>query len=61
MVNAPVDLGDAPIGVLSIEPPVMVGDVNVLFVNVSVPARVASVPVVGSVTEVFAVVVKPRV
>ena len=30
--------------------PVKVGDVSVLLVNVSVPASVASVPVVGSVT-----------
>ena len=31
------------------------------MVNVSVPANVARVPVVGSVTEVLAVVVKPSV
>jgi len=35
-----------------------IGLVNVLFVKVSVPARVANVPVVGSVTFVKAVVVK---
>ena len=34
-----------------------VGLVNVLFVKVSVPAKVAKVPVVGSVTFEFAVVV----
>jgi hypothetical protein len=36
---------------------VIVGLVNVLFVKVSVPAKVAKVPVVGSVTFEFAVVV----
>ena len=40
---------------------VKVGLVKVLLVNVSEPARVAKVPVVGKVTEVFALVVKPRV
>ena len=34
---------------------VSVGEVSVLFVNVSVPAKVASVPVVGKVTLVAAV------
>ena len=34
---------------------VKAGDVNVLLVNVSVPAKVANVPVVGSVTDVAAV------
>ena len=34
------------------------GDVSVLLVNVSVPARVAKVPVVGSVTEVVALEVR---
>jgi hypothetical protein len=34
---------------------------KVLLVNVSDPANVARVPVVGRVTEVFALVVKPRV
>ena len=34
------------------------GVVNVLFVNVSIPAKVANVPVVGRVTLVAAVVVK---
>jgi hypothetical protein len=38
----------------------IVGLVKVLFVSVSVPARVASVPVVGSVTFVAAVVVSVR-
>ena len=36
---------------------VIVGDVSVLLVSVSVPASVASVPVVGSVTPVAAVTV----
>ena len=61
MVNAPVDLVEAPIGVLSIEPPVIVAPWIVLLVNVSLPANVAKVPVVGSVTLVLPVVVKPRV
>ena len=38
----------------------IVGDVRVLFVNVSVPANVARVPVVGSVTLVAAVEVSVR-
>ena len=38
-------------------PLLIVGDVNVLFVNVSVPARVARVPEVGSVTLVAPVTV----
>ena len=37
---------------------VKVGEVNVLFVNVSVPANVANVPVVGNVISVAAVLVK---
>ena len=36
----------------------MIGVVNVLFVNVSLPANVANVPVVGNVILVAAVVVK---
>ena len=36
---------------------VKVGDVNVLFVNVSVPAKVANVPEVGNVRLVDPVVV----
>src|ERR1700731_5372984 len=39
-------------------PPLIVGDVIVLLVNVSVPASVASVPLVGSVTLVEPVVVR---
>jgi len=46
--------------VSKIDVPIL-GDVNVLFVNVSVPAVVANVPVVGKVTEVFPPVVKPNV
>ena len=38
--------------------PVKVTSVNVLFNNVSVPAKVATVPVVGSVIFVAPVVVK---
>ena len=38
--------------------PVMVGLVSVLLVKVSVPSKVANVPVAGKVSEVFAVVVK---
>jgi hypothetical protein len=45
-VIEPVSVGD-----------VIVGPVNVLLVNVSVPARVANVPVVGKVTLVAPVVV----
>ena len=37
---------------------VSVGLVSVLFVNVSLPAKVASVPVVGNVTLVAAVSVR---
>ena len=37
---------------------VNVGEVSVLLVSVSVPASVASVPVVGSVTPVAAVTVR---
>ena len=48
-----VAVGKVSVPVLTIEE--MVGVVNVLFVNVSVPARVAKVPVVGNVTLVFAV------
>jgi hypothetical protein len=40
--------------------PVMVGEVRDLFVRVSVPVRVARVPVVGRVTLVVPVVVKVR-
>jgi hypothetical protein len=61
VVNAPVFAVVLPIGVLLIEPPVTVGDVNVLLVNVSAPSRVATVPVVGSVMLVFAVVVNVKV
>ena len=39
-------------------PLLIVGDVKVLLVNVSVPARVARVPVVGRVTLVLPVAVK---
>ena len=47
----------APIGVLLIDPPVMIGDVNVLFVNVSVVARPTNVSVVsGSVNTLELVV-----
>ena len=35
----------------------MTGLVNVLFVNVSIPVRVANVPVVGNVTPVAPVIV----
>jgi hypothetical protein len=37
-----------------------VGEVRVLFVSVSAPARVLRVPVTGRVTLVFAVRVRPR-
>jgi hypothetical protein len=50
-----------PVNVPDNAPPLIVGDVKVLLVNVSVPANVASVPVVGRVTEVLAVVVTPSV
>jgi hypothetical protein len=48
-----VDVGKVSVPVLTIEE--MVGVVNVLFVNVSVPPTVANVPVVGNVTLVAAV------
>ena len=37
--------------------PSIIGDVIVLFVNISLPAKVASVPVVGKMTLLLAVVV----
>ena len=58
LVNTPVLGVVAPIVALSTDPPLISGDVKVLFVNVSVPASVASVPVVGKVTFVVPVVVK---
>jgi hypothetical protein len=58
VVNAPVEAVDAPIGVLLIEPALMIAPVIVLLVSVSVPAKVARVPVVGNVTLVEAVAVK---
>jgi hypothetical protein len=61
VVNAPVDLVEAPIVVLLIEPPVIVAPSMVLLVNVSVPAKVATVPVVGNVMLVLAVVVSVKV
>jgi hypothetical protein len=57
--NVSVEVGRVRVPVLLIV--LIIGLVKVLLVNVSVPARVANVPVVGSVTEVFALVVKPRV
>ena len=46
-----------PVKVPDRAPLLMVGDVRVLLVNVSEPAKVARVPVVGRVTEVLAVAV----
>ena len=51
-VTVPVKEGDEIVGV------VIIGDTIVLDVNVSVPAKVASVPVVGKVTFVTPVLVK---
>ena len=50
-----------PVNVPDNAPPLIVGEVKVLLVNVSEPANVARVPVVGRVTEVLAVVVTPSV
>ena len=46
---------NVPVVVVTVKP------LTVLLVNASEPAKVARVPVVGRVTLVFAVVVKPRV
>jgi hypothetical protein len=54
-----VEVGRVKVPVLVIVE--ITGDVRVLLVNVSEPARVARVPVVGRVTLVFALVVKPNV
>ena len=51
-VTVPVNEGDEIVGV------VIIGDTIVLEVNVSVPAKVESVPVVGNVTFVTPVLVK---
>jgi hypothetical protein len=61
VVNAPVLVVEAPIGVLLILPVVIVAPVIVLLVNVSLPASVATVPVVGRVMLVLAVVVSVKV
>ena len=58
VVNAPVEAVVAPTEALFTVPPEIVGEVKVLLVKDSIPASVASVPVVGSVTLVAAVVVK---
>ena len=54
----PVALVSVPLDGVPSAGVVRVGDVSVLLVSVSVPARVASVPVVGSVTVVSAVAVR---
>jgi hypothetical protein len=54
-----VEVGRVKVPVLVIVE--ITGEVRVLLVNVSEPARVARVPVVGRVTLVFALVVKPNV
>jgi hypothetical protein len=57
--NAPVPVERIPREVIAVwVPPLIVGDVKVLADNVSVPASVARVPVVGSVTLVEPVVVR---
>jgi hypothetical protein len=61
VVNAPLLAVEAPIGVLLMEPVVIVAPVIVLLVSVSEPAKVARVPVVGSVTLVLAEVVSVKV
>jgi hypothetical protein len=64
IVVVPATAGARTVEVPEVEPlnaaPVtpIVGNVKVLLVNVSVPANVARTPVIGSVTEVAAVVVK---
>lgn len=59
IVYVPEKVGEASAGDVSVGD-VSVGDVSVLFVSVSTPARVASVPEVGSVSVVGAVVVSVR-
>jgi hypothetical protein len=50
LTGSPVQLVNVPLDGVPNTGVVSVGLVSVLFVNVSVPARVASVPVVGSTT-----------
>ena len=58
-IKVSVEVGNVNVPVLEILE--ITGDVNVLFAKVSEPLKVATVPVVGKVIDVFAVVVKSRV